>query len=95
MPRNKKNPRARLRADPMFVERMEQQNGLCFWCNQPMGLRTVTREHFIPRSKDGADDWTNIVLAHKTCNNRRASTLPDEEEIARFNLLVLKGSHHG
>lgn len=58
-----------------------QQDGKCHWCSKPMlltrdripGPLSATFEHIQPRSK-GGKSWTGnvVVLAHLTCNARRA-----------------------
>lgn len=58
----------------------EKQGGLCHWCKKPMLLmrdklpspESATFEHLLPRSKGGKSGPRNVVLAHLTCNARRA-----------------------
>ena len=69
------------------------QKGICFHCSEPMLWNPTTasgnrhklgwtREHVIPRS-NGGKNGDNIVLAHKRCNEKRASTPPTDEMLAR------------
>lgn len=39
---------------------------------------SLTRDHLIPMSRGGLNDWTNVVTACSTCNTRKANRLPDE-----------------
>lgn len=32
----------------------------------------LTREHIVPRTRGGADTWSNVVTACNTCNNKKA-----------------------
>ena len=38
----------------------------------------LTRDHLIPISRGGRNDWTNVVTACSTCNTRKANRLPQE-----------------
>lgn len=37
--------------------------------------RYITFDHYIPRSKGGSDDLSNLRLAHKYCNQTRGNDL--------------------
>ena len=47
---------------------------------------TLTRDHLIPISRGGTNDWTNVVTACSPCNTRKANHLP--EEIGMHPLVV-------
>ena len=38
----------------------------------------LTRDHLIPLSRGGTNDWTNVVTACSPCNTRKANRLPSE-----------------
>src|SRR5256885_8963702 len=38
----------------------------------------LTRDHVIPLSRGGTNDWTNVVTACSSCNTRKANKLPAE-----------------
>jgi 5-methylcytosine-specific restriction endonuclease McrA len=38
----------------------------------------LTRDHLIPLSRGGTNDWTNVVTACSTCNTRKGNQLPSE-----------------
>lgn len=54
----------------------------CQYCGRTSGeLRpreSLTRDHLIPLSRGGANDWTNVVTACGPCNTRKANHLPAE-----------------
>ncbi len=54
----------------------------CQYCGRPgaeLRLReSLTRDHLIPISRGGTNDWTNVVTACSPCNTRKANRLPDE-----------------
>ena len=39
---------------------------------------SLTRDHLIPMSRGGTNDWTNVVTACSPCNTRKANLLPHE-----------------
>jgi 5-methylcytosine-specific restriction endonuclease McrA len=38
----------------------------------------LTRDHVVPQSRGGTNDWTNVVTACSSCNTRKGNHLPDE-----------------
>lgn len=54
----------------------------CQYCNRHRTeLRDrefLTRDHVIPLSHGGDNSWHNVVTACSTCNNRKASHLPEQ-----------------
>lgn len=48
------------------------------------GLVLMTRDHIIPKSLGGVDDWRNMRPGCSTCNERRGNeVLPEDIEFAR------------
>ena len=39
---------------------------------------SLTRDHLIPISRGGSNDWGNVVTACSPCNTRKGNRLPDE-----------------
>lgn len=54
----------------------------CQFCGRISGeLRhreCLTRDHLIPISRGGTNDWSNVVTACSTCNTRKGNRLPEE-----------------
>lgn len=50
----------------------------CQYCGTRCGVRELTYDHVIPRSRGGRTEWDNIVAACKACNSRKADRTPDE-----------------
>ena len=42
------------------------------------GREFLTRDHVVPVSRGGGNDWGNVVAACSSCNNRKGSRLPRE-----------------
>lgn len=42
------------------------------------GREFLTRDHVVPISRGGANDWGNVVAACSPCNNRKGNRLPRE-----------------
>ncbi len=38
----------------------------------------LTRDHLVPISRGGSNEWTNVVTACSTCNTRKGNRLPEE-----------------
>lgn len=57
----------------------------CSYCACQVSREMATWDHVIPRTKGGATNWTNIVLACKPCNNKKSDKTPEE---AGMTLLV-------
>lgn len=54
----------------------------CQFCGRSQGdLRhreCLTRDHLVPLSRGGTNEWTNVVTACSSCNTRKGNHLPDE-----------------
>jgi len=55
----------------------------CLYCGRTeaevrrAGLR-LTRDHVVPISRGGRDEWRNVVTACEPCNNSKADRTPEE-----------------
>ncbi|HEX9166577.1 MAG TPA: HNH endonuclease [Gemmatimonadales bacterium] len=38
----------------------------------------LTRDHLVPISRGGGNEWTNVVTACSSCNTRKGNRLPEE-----------------
>jgi 5-methylcytosine-specific restriction endonuclease McrA len=54
----------------------------CQYCgrhrSELRGREFLTRDHVVPLSRGGANDWGNVVAACSPCNNRKGNRLPRE-----------------
>lgn len=71
-----------------------KQNGLCFFCGMDLWHKTRTIDHWIPRSKGGKDEPSNMVLTCLPCNAIKKDFLPELsiEEVRKSNY---KPNHPG
>lgn len=53
---------------------LRKQDGKCAYCLSRLTLKTVTRDHVIPRSAGGLDRRNNIVASCEPCNKLKGST---------------------
>ncbi len=55
---------------------------MCQFCSRgerELGFREcLTRDHIVPLSRGGTNDWANVVTACSTCNTRKGNRLPTE-----------------
>lgn len=59
------------------------QQGLCFYCKAKTTIAgkvkrddKATIDHYIPLSKGGVDDCTNIVMSCNKCNREKKDKIP-------------------
>jgi hypothetical protein len=50
----------------------------CLYCGSYYLDRDLTRDHVMPRSRGGSDDWDNVVAACRRCNHRKGNRLAHE-----------------
>lgn len=56
----------------------ERDNHQCLYCGKYFGRKYLTRDHIIPTSRGGRDDWMNVVAACKRCNQFKSDRLLEE-----------------
>ena len=54
----------------------------CQYCGRSVAdlrpRQSLTRDHLVPLSRGGSNEWTNVVTACSPCNTRKANHLPHE-----------------
>lgn len=63
-----------------------RDNYTCQYCGEKLTTKNLTLDHVVPASKHGPKNWTNVVAACRSCNQRKANRTP---ETARMPLLKL------
>ena len=58
----------------------------CLYCGGQFSRQELTRDHVMPVSRGGADQWENVVAACKRCNWHKDDRTPEE---ARMPLLAV------
>ena len=56
----------------------ERDQHLCAYCGQVFARDLLTRDHVMPLSRKGKDEWTNVVTACGRCNSHKAAKTPEE-----------------
>ena len=51
---------------------------LCLYCGDKFSGAQLTRDHVLPLSRGGKDNWENVVTACYRCNNQKGSKTPEE-----------------
>jgi 5-methylcytosine-specific restriction endonuclease McrA len=79
----RKHRRVRSRVAALTNEHLFLRDGhRCVYCGRhrrELGPRErLTRDHLVPRSKGGADEWLNVVTACSSCNHRKDDRLAEE-----------------
>lgn len=55
-----------------------RDQGICQYTGKKISPNEGNIDHVIPKSRGGATDWTNCVLAHKKVNAKKADRTPEE-----------------
>ncbi|MCY4012457.1 MAG: HNH endonuclease [Gammaproteobacteria bacterium] len=55
-----------------------RDRSLCLYCGRVFAHALLTRDHVVPRSRGGRDQWDNVVAACKRCNHHKGNRLPHE-----------------
>lgn len=56
----------------------------CPLCGTRLSRKNKSRDHFIPKSKGGTNDKTNIWKICRRCNVRKGNRMPNDHEVAEF-----------
>lgn len=59
-----------------------RDRNLCAYCGQVLPDQALTREHIVPTSRGGRDEWMNVVTACRACNHRKGSRSPEQASMA-------------
>lgn len=63
------------------------QGGRCWYCQANLKKTGYHVDHYIPLSKGGSNDPSNLRLACPTCNLRKSAKMPNEWEGSKGRLL--------
>ena len=55
-----------------------RDNQLCLYCGNRFRSGQLTRDHIIPRSRGGKNEWTNVATACSRCNHQKGARTPEE-----------------
>lgn len=55
--------------------------GICQYCEKKLPYDKSTRDHVIPQSRGGKDEWENLVLCCESCNCKKGSKLLSETSL--------------
>ena len=57
------------------------QKGKCLYCNKNKKIKSLTKEHLIPKSFNGTSNIGNICLVCKNCNTKRGNDMTNANSI--------------
>lgn len=66
-----------------------RDQNICLYCGNRFENGDLSRDHVIPLSRGGSDEWTNVVTACKRCNARKGNRMPEEREMELLALPYL------
>lgn len=72
-----------LRAIPPLSNRelFHRDRHLCAYCGAEFPAHRLTRDHIVPVSQGGKDQWMNVVTACRACNQKKAGRTPEQAGI--------------
>jgi 5-methylcytosine-specific restriction endonuclease McrA len=53
----------------------------CQYCGEKPARPLLTIDHVVPRSRNGATRWENVVAACRSCNNKKGDQTPHEAKM--------------
>lgn len=62
---------------------------MCLYCGNEYSVKHLTRDHVVPLSRGGRDEWANVVTACRRCNQRKDDRTPEEAERIGMRLLAV------
>ena len=68
------NPAPALTNNALFA----RDRHLCLYCGNQCNRSELTRDHVIPLSRRGKDEWENVVSACIACNLRKSDRTPQQ-----------------
>jgi hypothetical protein len=68
-----------------------RENKKCFWCDTPIKLDDATKDHVVPQSKGGKNEFENLVCSCRKCNGLKGDSMPTGKWSTR-NKLIKKPS---
>jgi 5-methylcytosine-specific restriction endonuclease McrA len=74
-----------------FLEVLARQNFRCYYCGAVLTEQTAQEDHFIPLSRGGSDDISNIVAACRACNSGKRDRNPWEFMLTKTGDLACAG----
>ena len=55
-----------------------RDHNLCAYCGETFTIAHLTRDHIVPRSKGGPDEWENVVTSCGKCNKIKDNKLLED-----------------
>ena len=66
---------------------------VCAYCGDHFAFDLLTREHIVPSSRGGRDNWMNCITACRACNGRKGNRLPEESNMSLLYLPYTPSLH--
>ncbi|WP_257294010.1 HNH endonuclease [Endozoicomonas sp. YOMI1] len=64
----------------------ERDNHQCMYCGRFFKTKELTRDHIVPKSRGGFDDWMNVVAACRRCNQFKGDKLLENTKMSLIAL---------
>jgi 5-methylcytosine-specific restriction endonuclease McrA len=54
---------------------------MCLYCGKQLGDSDLTRDHVVPVSRGGSNQWDNVVASCRRCNHFKGSRLLEDTSL--------------
>ncbi len=61
----------------------------CQYCYKRISEKRLTIDHVLPLSKGGQHEWTNVVAACSSCNNRKGNRTPEQANMRLLKVPIV------
>ena len=58
-------------------ELFHRDRQICAYCADMFPISRLTRDHIVPFSRGGRDNWMNVVTACRACNEKKSDRTPE------------------
>lgn len=65
-----------------------RDGGKCQYCGNKVPRASLTYDHVVPRAQGGKTEWTNIVIACGTCNQKKGNKTPAQAGLKLLSVPV-------
>lgn len=63
---------------------LNKTNGICVMCGEPLTLKTMTIDHYIPLSKGGMNRINNLYPSCEKCNQKKGNEIYPWEDCYKY-----------
>ncbi|ARU55454.1 restriction endonuclease [Oleiphilus messinensis] len=80
---------------PPLTNRMlfRRDGCICMYCGKQFVFEMLSRDHIMPASRGGRDEWGNVITSCKRCNSFKSNRTPEEAGMALLAIPFVPSRH--